>query len=195
MDSAKGWRRLSDSEASVVTRPSPGASPPGMTERGLAARADETDQSQPVLPALRFHSFHGFLPERFQSFVLSDLKLVLNKMLFRVPSDEFSWHRLYDICPANTKSRQQLSRSQAGYPWANDLSLLSPSKVRKHTFYHTGAVARIKCSCENHVERCLLNLLLKSPSFSEVHISKLLYSTLKGSRFPSSLSLKQLDSL
>lgn len=115
MDSAKGWRRLSDSEASVVTRPSPGASPPGMTERGLAARADETDQSQPVLPALRFHSFHGFLPERFQSFVLSDLKLVLNKMLFRVPSDEFSWHRLYDICPANTLQKQATALPLTGW--------------------------------------------------------------------------------
>lgn len=158
-----------------------------MTESGLAARADLTDRLQ---PALSFHPFHVFLPKRFQSFVLLDLKLVLNKMLFKIPSDEFSWHHLYDICPANPNSRRQHRDTQvqildllrmARAPWANDLSLLSPSKVQKHTFYHTGVVVGIKCTRENHVERCLLNLLLNSLSFSEVNISKLLCSTLKDS--------------
>lgn len=153
------------------------------------ARADLTDQSQPVLPALRFHPFHVFLPKRFESLVLLDLKLVLNKTLVKIPSDAFSWHCLYDICPAKTKSRQQHRETQVQIllSWANDLSLLSPKKVQKHTFYHSGGAVRIKCSHENHVERCLLNLLLKSLSFSEVNISKLLCCTLKGSQSSSSL--------
>lgn len=43
----------------------------------------------------------------------------------------------------------------------------SLSQMEKHVLYHMGIVVKIKGLCESQVERCLLNPLLKSLSFSK----------------------------
>lgn len=101
MDKQKGRSQLSASDLGSGWRFFQVEWSSEMTE--LPSASGRLNRSAPT--QLRLHHFHVLLPKGVKSFLVFDLKLLVNKVLCEIPSDELSCHCLYSICPAYPESR------------------------------------------------------------------------------------------